>query len=140
MGGDTDRDSPLTKRFDLGQVRAYRLLAHALEAAARVRDVEAREADPRLGSGVCCGEGGLEPEVVELSDGRVAGGAHLAIRAGVKLADGIGRLPFSLREHPVAPRPEVAPGGAPAERSLERVAVRVDESGKRDRSRHGRRH
>ena len=105
-----------------------------------VRDVEAREADPRLLGRLRRGEGGVEPEVVELADGRVAGGPHLAVRADVEVAHRGRRVPLRLLEHPVAPGPEVAAGGSSAERALERVAVRVDEAGKRDRSRHGRRH
>ena len=42
-----------------------------------------------------------------------------------------GRL-VGLLEHPVAPRPEVGTGGAAAQRTLERVAVAVDEAGQRE--------
>ena len=68
------------------------------------------------------------PEVVELADGGVAGGAHLAVGVGVERADGVGRLPVGLGEHQLAPRPEVAAARAAAQCPLERMAVRVDET------------
>jgi len=48
----------------------------------------------------------------------------------------LGRLLVREPEHRVAPGPEVAPLGAAAERSLEGVAVRVDEAGDREPVRH----
>src|SRR5262249_14843419 len=71
----------------------------------------------------------LEPEVVELTDRRVAGGAQLAVDVHVLAPDALRRLPGRELEHRLAPRPEVAAFDAPAQRPLERVAVRVDEAG-----------
>jgi hypothetical protein len=45
-------------------------------------------------------------------------------------------LALRLREHAVAPGPEIASSGPSAERALERVAVRVDETRKAESSRH----
>ena len=140
MGGNADGDSSLSEGLDLGQVHGDRRLSHPLEAAPCVRDVEAGEADARLGGGVGRCERGLQPEVVELADGGVPGRPHLAVRPGVQLAHRRRRQAVGLLEHAVSPRPEVASGGASAEASLERVTVGVDEAGKRSRSRHGRRH
>ena len=55
--------------------------------------------------------------------------AHLAVDAGVAAADESGGLALGLGQHQLAPGPEVAALGAAAQRPLERVRVRVDESG-----------
>ena len=76
-------------------------LAHAVEAAALVGDVEQHDRDP----GSRCRLGGRErlrrAEVVELAHGGVPGGAHLAIDVCVVAPDRIrasrGRLPRASR-------------------------------------------
>jgi hypothetical protein len=117
--------------LDLLQVLGDRPLLHTGEAAAPVRRIEQHDLDPsNAGSGD--GRARLrESEVVELPDGCVARVAHLCIRGRVQLAHGRRTLPFRLGEHQLAPGPEVAASRAAAERALERVAVRVDESGQR---------
>ena len=47
-GASADRDPRLAERLDLGEVRRDRRLAHPLEAAALVRDVEEHDLDARL--------------------------------------------------------------------------------------------
>ena len=79
-----------------------------------------------------------DAEIVELPDRRVAGREHLAVRPLVLGPNEIGSLPLGLREHRVAPRPEVAARGAPAHGALERVAVRVHEARESERARHAR--
>ena len=86
VGGEADVDPPRAESLDVGQVRGHGRLSHLLEPTPRVRDVEAREADARLLGGLRSREGGVEPEVVELADGGVSGGQHLAVRAEVELA------------------------------------------------------
>ena len=112
------------------------MLAEAVEAAARVGDVEEDERDA---GGLGCLRGRerlLEAEVVELADRGVAGGEHLAVDLLVLGADALGALLVGEGEHRVAPGPEVAALGAAAKRALEGVAVRVDEAGDREPLRH----
>ena len=122
--------------LDLLEVLGDGVLPEAGETSARIRDVEEDERDPgrlrRLGGRARFGDA----QVVELADGRVAGREHLAIAVLVRLADELRRLPLGLREHDVAPRPEVAPRSASAQRALERVAVGVHEARKSERARH----
>ena len=140
VGGDPDRDPSAAERLELLDVGRDGRLPHALEPAARVRHVEAHEADPgRLGC-LGGGESRVEAEVVELADGREARCPHLTVRRGVELEHRLGRLRSRLREHSLAPCPEVAAGRPSAKGALERVAVGVDKPGQRRRSRHGRRH
>ena len=140
VGGDPDRDPAPAESLHLSDIRGHRRLTHALETAASVGDVEAREREPgRLGC-LRGGKSGVEPEVVELADCRKSGRAHLAIRALVELAHRVRRLALRLGEHAFAPGPEVAARRPAAERPLERVAVGVHEAGERDHSCHGRRH
>jgi len=101
------------------------------------------EGDVRDPGGVSCIRGGIrrvEAEVVELADRREAGGAHLAVRPLVELAHRLGPVTLGLGQHFVAPGPELITRGPPAERPLERVAVRVHEPRERDHSWHGPRH
>ena len=96
VGGDPDGDSRRAERLDLLEVGGDAGLAHAVEAAALVGDVEQHDRDPgrscRLGGGKrLCGA-----EVVELSHGGVAGGAHLAVDVGVVLPDGVRASPDRL--------------------------------------------
>ena len=136
MGGDPDRDPRRAKRLDLLEVRGDAGLAHAVEPAALVGDVEQHDRDARCR----CRLGGRErlcgAEVVELAHGRVAGCPHLEVDVRVVTSDRVGRRAIGLLEHPVAPRPEVGPGSPAAQRALERVAVAVDEAGQGDRSGH----
>ena len=140
VGGDADRDPSAAKRFELTEVGGDGRLSHALEPTARVRREEAHERDPGLLGRLGRGEGRLGAEVVELADRGVARGAHLAVGAGVELAHRGRRLALGEREHRLAPRPEVAARRGPPERSLERVAVDVDEPREPRCSRHGARH
>ena len=112
-------------------------LAEAFETASCVGDVEEDERDPGRVGGFGGGEGLLEAEVVELADGGVARGPHLAVDLLVLGADALGALLVGEGEHRVAPGPEVAALGAAAEGALEGVAVRVDEAGNREPLRHG---
>src|SRR5688500_14921982 len=131
VGGKPDPHAVGAQRFDLAQVVRHRRLAQALAAAAPVRRVEEDEVDLcRRGRLDRCSRG-LEAEVVELPDGDVACGQHLAVSRLVARAYAFGRLSLGLVPHELAPRPEVAALGAPAQSPLERVAVRVDEAGKR---------
>ena len=79
-----------------------------------------------------------EPEVVELSHRRPTRGEHLAVDVGVEIAHGVGGVPVCFREHAVTPGPEVATGGASAQRPLKACAVAVDEPWERERCGHGR--
>ena len=87
VGGDADRDPAVAKRLDLGEVRRDRRLSHPIEPTARIRDVQAGRSDPRLLGRLRRGEGGVEPEVVELADRRVPRRPHLAVGAHVEVAD-----------------------------------------------------
>ena len=74
---------------------------------------------------------------MELADRRVAGGAHLGVRAGVLGPDAGGVCRVRLAEHRLPPRPEVAALAAAAQPALERVRVRVDEPGQGEEVGHG---
>ena len=65
---------------------------------------------------------------MELADRGVARAAHLPVGRGVLRPYRLRRLPVGLGEHRVAPLPEVATLGAPAQAALERVRVGVDEA------------
>src|SRR6185437_5159075 len=129
VGRDPDADSVAPQLLELVQVGRHRLLPEALDPTPGVRDVEQYELDPGLRSGLGRRTSLLEPEVVELSDRGVAGAAQLAVDGGVVAPHPLRRLTLRQREHRVAPRPEVAAFDASAQRSLERVAVRVHEAG-----------
>ena len=113
-GADPDGDSRRAKRLDLVEVGPNAGLAHTVEAAALVGDMEQNDRN----TGRSCRVGGRKrlcgAEVVELSHGGVAGGAHLAVDVGVVVPDGIGCGAIGFLEHPVAPRPEVGAGSAAA--------------------------
>ena len=108
MGGEPDPDAVVPQRLELVEVLGRGRLPHPRQAAARVGGEEQHELDARLGGG----RGGrarlVDAEVVELADGGVAGAAHLGVGGRVELAHGLGRLPLRLREHQLAPGPEVA--------------------------------
>ena len=78
----------------------------------------------------------VDTQVVELSDGRVSRGEHLAVGELVPRAYERGRLLLGNGEHRLAPGPEVASRGASAQRPLERVAVGVHEAGESQPARH----
>ena len=139
MGGDPDGDSGGEKRLDLLEVGTDARLAHPVEAAALVGDVEQHDRDPGVGCRLGCCKGLRRAEVVELSDGGVACGAHLAVDVRVVLSDGVGRRAVGFLEHPVAPGPEVGARSPAAQRALERMTVAVDEAGQGDRGGHNRR-
>jgi hypothetical protein len=136
---DADPGSGRAHLLDLVEVRDDRLLPEAGKPAARVGDVQEDDLDARRSGCLDRGERLRQAEVVELAHGRVPGGAHLAVRGLVGRPHELGRLALGLREHSLAPGPEIAPSRASPERALERVAVRVDETRQRERLGHGRR-
>jgi hypothetical protein len=98
VGGEAHGDASSPELLDLREVRRHGGLAHAFEPPARVRHMETDEPDLRLGGGLRGGDRRLEPEVVELPDGRVAGRAHLPVRAQVQLPHRPrGAQPLSIR-------------------------------------------
>ena len=125
---ETDADASLSERLDLGQIGTDRLLSKAGETTACVCHVQHDELDSRGRRGFLGGERLGETEVVKLPDRGVACGPHLSVRALVRATDEVRRLQFRLGEHVLAPRPEVSSGRTAAQRSLEGVAVRVDET------------
>ena len=127
VGGDADPDPAPAELLDLLEVRGRGFLAEAGETSARVGGEEQGQRDAGLVRGLRGGECLVEPEVVELPDRRVAGGAHLGIGLDVLGAHGLRRLAFRLGEHHFAPGPEIAALGAPAQTALEPVRVGVDE-------------
>ena len=139
MGGDADGDPLAAQRLDLVEERRDGRLAEPVAAAARVGDVKEHERDAGLAGRLGRRAGFGRTEVVELADRRVAGREHLAVGGGVGGPDEIRSLALGLREHAVAPGPEVATGGTAAQRTLERMAVRVDEAGQPQRGVHDRR-
>jgi hypothetical protein len=128
VGGDADVDPAGPQLLELAEVRGHRLLAEALDAAARVGDVEEDELDSgfhgRLGRRASL----LEPEVVELADRGVPGGAELAVEGGVLAPDALRRLPGGDLQHRLPPSPEVAALDPSPQRALEGMAMRVDEA------------
>jgi CDP-diacylglycerol--glycerol-3-phosphate 3-phosphatidyltransferase len=128
VGSDAHADSARPQLLDLTEIDGRRLLAEALDPAARVGDVEEDELD--LGFRGCIGRGSrlLEPEVMELADCGVPGGTQLPVDVDVLAPHALGRLRRRELEHRLAPRPEVGALGPSAQRPLERMAVRVDES------------
>jgi CDP-diacylglycerol--glycerol-3-phosphate 3-phosphatidyltransferase len=127
--GDADAHSGRTQLLQLGQVRRDRRLAKAIDPAARVRDVEEDDVDPRLASSLDRCESLGEPEVVELPDRDVTRVAELAIDVRIRRAHALRRLPRREREHRLAPRPEIRSGGPLIERTLKRMAMGVDKTG-----------
>ena len=129
MGGDPDADAVAAQRLDLLEVLGDGLLAEPLDAAAEIAGVEEDERDPGLGRRLGGRTGLVEAEVVELADRREAVGAQLPVDLDVLAADLLDGQRLGERDHPVAPRPEVAAAVAAAQGALERMAVRVDEAG-----------
>ena len=118
-----------TQLLELAEILGHRLLAEAVDPAARVRDVEQDELDSRLRRRLGRCPRRLQPEVVELSDRGVAGRPQLAVDLDVARSDVSRCLTPGQVQHRLAPRPEVPALGAPAQRPLERMAMRVDETG-----------
>ena len=133
---DSDAESRGPQGFDLGHVRRDRLLTKAGEPASRIGHVQEHELDARCRGGLRRSERFGDAEVVELSDGRVPGRAHLAVCLLVGAPDECGCLTFRFREHRLAPRPEILSRGASPQRSLERVTVGVHEPRESKRARH----
>ena len=131
VGCDADADSGLAQALEISQVVRDRVLAEALYAAARVRDVEHDELDAHLVRGLRSRPCLLEPQVVELAHRRVPGPTHLGEDSGVIGADAGREL-----EHRVPPSPEVRSFDPAAQRPLESVAVRIDEAGDLEIIRH----
>ena len=128
VGGDTNPDARCPHLLELAQVRRHRLLPEAVDAATGVRDMEQDELDSRLRGSLGGRARLLEPEIVELANRGVARRAQFAVDVRVARPDvGRGLTPGEL-EHRLAPGPEVAALRSPAQRTLERVAVRVDEA------------
>ncbi len=128
VGGNPDPDPVSAQLLDLIDVRGHRVLPEALQAAARVGDVKEGELDSRLGRSLGRSMRLREPEVVELADGGVPGRAQLAIDRRITRSHPFRGLTPRELEHRLAPRPEIGAFGPPAQRPLERVAVRVDEA------------
>jgi CDP-diacylglycerol--glycerol-3-phosphate 3-phosphatidyltransferase len=123
--------------LDLVQVGGNRWLAEALQAAAPVRRIEQHELDPGCLCSLRRGVSLAQAEIVKLPDGRVTRCALLAIDPSVRLADRLRRLAGRLRQHRVAPGPEVGAGRAPPQSPLEAVRVGVDEAREGQRASHG---
>ena len=79
VGGDADPDPAVPQLLELAEILGHRLLAEAVDPAARVGDVEEDELDSGLRGRLGRRARLLEPEVVELADRGVAGGAQLAV-------------------------------------------------------------
>ena len=87
VGGDTDPDPAAPQLLELAEILGHRLLAEAVDPAARVRDVEQDELDSRLRRRLGRCPRRLQPEVVELSDRCVAGRPQLAVDLDVARSD-----------------------------------------------------
>ena len=129
-GGRRRRASPRrAQRLDAARGTRRPTPAGSGRARRARRRREEHELDARLRGGLDGGERLVEAEVVELADGRVAGGEHLAVDLRRSSA---GPAPASdaaaSSSIALAPGPEVAALGAPAQRALEGVAVRVHEA------------
>ena len=136
VGGEPDAHACFAQLLELPQVVGGRVLAEAVEPAAAVGGEEQDERDPGLLRGLG-GRAGLgQAEVMELAHRRVPGREHLPVGVHVGCANGLRRLRGGKHEHRVAPGPEVAALGAPAQRPLEGVAVRVHEPGQLERLGH----
>jgi CDP-diacylglycerol--glycerol-3-phosphate 3-phosphatidyltransferase len=136
VGRESDAEPGGQQLLDIVQVAGDRFLAKAFEAATAVGRVEHHELDPGGGRSLrrCVSLG--QAEIVELSDGRVARGALLAIDAFVRLAYRLRRLVRCLGEHGVPPCPEVGAGCASPQSPLEAVRMGVDEAWQGQRARH----
>ena len=123
VGSDADAGAVRSQLLEIAEVVRDRLLPEALDAAARVGDVEDDELDSDRGRGLGRRARLVEAEVVELPDGGVPRRAHLREDGAVVRADAGGEL-----QHRLAPSPEVTALHQAPERPLERVAVRIHEA------------
>ena len=138
VGGDADGNPAAAQILDLAQVLRDRLLPKTRQASAPICGEQQDDPDPRLLGSFRSGDRFVEPEVVELTDCRVARGMQLAVHLDVLSPDKLRRLPLSLGEHEVAPRPEVRSAAAPAQGALEAVAVGIHETRQAESVGHGR--
>ncbi len=138
VGGDADARAGRAQLLDSAQILRDRVLAEAIEPAARVRDVEQHELDAGLGARLDRRVRLREPEIVELADRRVTGVAHLRVDPRVLRSDVSRGLTPGELEHRVAPGPEVAALGPTPQRPLEGVAVCVHEAWEVENVRHAR--
>jgi CDP-diacylglycerol---glycerol-3-phosphate 3-phosphatidyltransferase len=138
VGGDADGNSAAAQILDLAEVLGDRLLPEARQASASVGGEQQDNPDPRLLSSFHGGDRFFEPEVVELTDCGIARGTELAVHVHVLSADQLRRLTLRLREHEVAPGPEVRPSATPAQGALEAVAVGIHEARQAESLGHGR--
>jgi hypothetical protein len=108
VGGEPDARAGGRERLQLTEVVGDGVLTEAVEAAAAVRRQEEDELDTGVSGGLDRRLRLFEADVVELADGRVARGPHLAIGRRVVLADtSRGQIPGQI-QHGLPPRPEVA--------------------------------
>ena len=138
MRGKADADAGRPDRLELLQVLGRRLLPKPLEPASPVRGEEQDDLDPGLGGSLDRGVRLGQAQVVELPDGRVAGGEHLPVHVHVARADLFGGQFPGHVQHGLAPAPEVLALRAAAQGALEGVAVRVDEPRQAEGLRHRR--
>ena len=138
VGGDADGNPAAAQILDLPQVLRHRLLPETRQAAASVRGEQQDDLDTCLLGGLRSGDRFVEPEVVELTDCRVARGPQFAVHLDVLSPDKLGRLVLSFGEHEVAPCPEVRAAAPSAEGALEAVAVGIHEARQAESVGHGR--
>jgi glycoprotein endo-alpha-1,2-mannosidase len=136
--GNTDANSRGAQLVEPAQIVGDGALPEALDAAACVGDVEQDDLDPRLCGGLRGSVRFREAEIVELADGGVARAAELPVDPGIALADQSRCLTPGQVQHGLAPRPEVRALGPSAQRPLESVTVRVDETGELETVHHAR--
>ena len=127
VGGDPDVEPARAEVLHLAQVLADAVLPEARQSAALVGRQQQDDADARLVGRFGGSERLVEAEVVELADGGVAGRAQLAVDLDVLAPHDLRRLAPGELEHRLPPRPEVAARRPSAQRSLEGVAMSVDE-------------
>src|SRR2546429_8799002 len=87
VGGDADRDSLRAQCLELGEVAGDGRLPEAGDPSAEIARVKADERDAGLSRGLRRGARLLEPEVVELTDRRVAVRPKLAVDLDVIRSD-----------------------------------------------------
>jgi CDP-diacylglycerol--glycerol-3-phosphate 3-phosphatidyltransferase len=120
-----------SERVDVAQIIGDGLLAEPLEASAGVGDIEENELDAGVATRLQCGARLVDPDVVELPHGRVAGGTHFPVGVRVGRSDLFWGQTRRQLEHRLTPGPEVTALDPAPQRALECVAVRVHEPGKR---------
>jgi hypothetical protein len=121
MRREPDEDAALSQRLDLAQVLGDRALPKPRQSRASVRGQQQDDRNACLRCSVRGRERLGEAEVVELADGRIAGGPQLPVHLEVLAAHGLGRLALRLGQHDLAPRPEVPTARPTAQGALEAV-------------------